>query len=273
MANSASADRVAAPETLQTVVCSWSHDVATLEMNRPARHNAMNELMAVEFGEAVAWAKRSGARAVLIVANGKSFCAGRDISDVDPEADDAADVLGRLVNPVIRAVQDLPMPVFAGVQGACLGAGLGIALACDVIYAADDARLGSPFSKLGAVLDSGAHVAMIRRLGPARTLDLIYSGRLLDGRAAAAIGLVERAVPRPLLRDAILKLAAQVAGGPTKAFSESKAIVRQITDACLSAEEGLDLELAAQARSSGTRDYREGFAAFLEKRTPTFTGR
>jgi len=199
--------------------------------------------------------------------------ARRDVSGVDPAHDDAEDVLGRQVNPLIRAVRDLPVPTFAAVQGACLGAGLGLALACDVVYAAVDARIGSPFNRLGAVLDSGAHALLLRRLGPGRTLELVYTGELLDGRAAAAAGLVERALPRPALRAHALATAAKAAAGPTAAFAASKGIVRDLIERAISLEHSLASELDAQIRASHTEDYREGFSAFLAKRPPVFTGR
>jgi 2-(1,2-epoxy-1,2-dihydrophenyl)acetyl-CoA isomerase len=260
------------PTDLDTVSCQREGDVVVVEFNRPERHNAMNEQMALEFSQALRWVRDSEVRAVVVGGRGRSFSAGRDISGINPASDDAADVLERLVNPVVRAVRDLPMPVFAAVQGVCVGAGLGIALACDVIYASDDARLGSPFATLGAVLDSGAHAAMLQRLGPGRTLELVYSGRLLDGRTAVGAGLIEHSVPRPLLRETVLGVAAQVAAGPTESFRESKAIVRQLS-AGIAFDHGLQLELEAQVRSSHTDDYREGFTAYLEKRNPRFTGR
>jgi 2-(1,2-epoxy-1,2-dihydrophenyl)acetyl-CoA isomerase len=265
--------RTSAAPAFQTVNCEVVEGLATIELNRPDSLNALDEKMAHELAEAIAWANNSDCRAVLLAAAGTAFCAGRDVSKVDPASDDAAGVLGGQMMPLVRAVRDLPVPTFAAVQGACLGVGLGLALACDVVYASEDARIGSPFNRLGAVLDSGGHALLMRRLGPGRTLELIYTGRLLDGRAAAAIGLVERAVPRPMLREFARAAAAKTAAGPTSAFKASKGIVRDLAEASLSLEQSLEAELAAQISASMTDDYREGFTAFLEKRKPSFSGR
>ena len=169
---------------------------------------------------------------------------------------------------------DLAMPTIAAVHGACLGTGLGLALACDIVYAADDARIGSPFARIGAVLDSGAHAAFVSRVGPHRALELIYTGRLLSGREAAEWGLVESQRRRgrpgpPHSRDG----SHSIARGPTAAFLESKRIVRRIHRRVSVAAGLLAAEAAAQGRASRTHDYQDGISAFQEKRKPSFTGR
>lgn len=253
----------------------WSceDDLGQLELCRPDKLNAMDEAMAADLGFALARLRGTGARALLVSARGRAFCAGRDIASVEPRKDDAAAVLAETFNPLVRGIYDFPAPTFAAVQGACLGAGMGIALACDIVYAADDARLGSPFGRLGAVLDSGSHAFLVRRIGAARTLELIYSGRLLSGREAAAWGLVNRSVPRPDLHGRTLAAARAAAAGPTAAFAESRRIVRDLLDSTVSLPEVLAREAAAQGRASGTADYVEGFAAFQAKRAPVFHGR
>jgi enoyl-CoA hydratase/carnithine racemase len=159
------------------------------------------------------------------------------------------------------------------VHGACLGTGLGLALACDVSYAADDARIGSPFARIGAVLDSGAHAALVSRIGPHRTLELVYTGRLLSGREAAEWGLVNRSVAGTDLVRRTREMARAIAHGPTTAFLESKRIVGLIADTFPSRADLLAAEAAAQGRASRTHDYQDGITAFQEKRKPTFTGR
>jgi enoyl-CoA hydratase/carnithine racemase len=252
---------------------SFRDDTAVLELNRPERLNAIDEATAAELGDALARLRNANPRAVVLLAAGRAFCAGRDVTDVDPADDDAHKLLDAVFNPLVQAVYDLPMPTFAAVHGACLGAGLGLALACDVVYAAEDAKIGSPFAQLGAVLDSGAHAFLSRRVGPARALELIYTGRLLDGREAARLGLVDQALPRPALRERVFDLAMQVAVGPTAAFAESKRIVHALADAPRPLARTLADEADAQGRASRTADYREGFAAFQQKRQPRFIGR
>ncbi len=245
--------------------------VAVLTLNRPAALNAMTVLMVEQI---IAGAQRAGAeaKALLVRAEGRGFCAGRDLGGSKPGEEDGGQVLAETFNPMVRAVADLPIPTIAAVQGAALGTGLGLALACDVVLVADNAKIGSPFGKIGAVLDSGGHKAFVDRLGPAVAMDLIYSGRFLSGTEAAAAGLVSRVVPADELDAVARAYAAQVAAGPTVAFLESKRLVRELSDEGLSLEATLERESGMQTRASRTADYYEGFTAFLERRTPTFKG-
>lgn len=164
--------------------------VAVLSLNRPEALNAMTEEMVEQIIEGVRRAESEGVRCLLVRAEGRGFCAGRDISGAAPGEEDGGQVLAEIFNPMVRAVADLAIPTIAAVQGAALGTGLGLALACDVVLVAENAKIGSPFGKIGAVLDSGAHKAFVDRLGPAVAMDLIYSGRFISGVEAAAAGLV-----------------------------------------------------------------------------------
>jgi 2-(1,2-epoxy-1,2-dihydrophenyl)acetyl-CoA isomerase len=257
----------------QTLQLTFAHDVAELVLNRPEKMNAINDVMVRELGESFTAIEESGARAVLVRGEGRAFCSGRDLADADPGNEDGEAILRDTLNPLMEQLANLPMPTIAAVQGTCLGVGLGLAMACDVIYAADDARIGSPFARLGAVLDSGAHAAFVRRMGPHRALELVYTGRLLSGREAAAWGLVNRSVAGADLVRRCRELAVSIARGPTAAFAESKRIVRQILDEPTSLSDVLAAEAAAQGRASRTHDYQEGIGAFQQKRKPTFTGR
>ena len=204
---------------------------------------------------------------LLVSAAGRGFSAGRDIGGAQPGTGGRWPSSRRDLQPLVQRVADLPFPTVAAVQP-CLGTGLGLALACDVVLAADTAKFGSPFAKIGA-LDSGAHKAFVERLGPTVALDLIYSGRP-PGRAAAA-GLVSRVVPAGVLADTAQAYAHAIAKGPAR-LAESKRLVREISDTSLTLARVLELEAAAQSRSSATHDYVEGFTAFLERREPAFKG-
>ena len=258
-----------------TGVVQWfgGQDAAELVLNRPEQLNALDEEMVHRVHAALDGVLASSPRALLIRAAGRAFCAGRDIADAQPGVEDGGEVLSRVFNPLIQRVADLPVPTVAAVHGACLGVGLGLALACDVVIAADDAKLGSPFAKIGAVLDSGGHGALVQRLGAARALDLIYSGRLLSGREAADWGLVSRSVAAGELDSAARDCAQEIAHGPTLAFLESKRLVRRLVSETLTLPELLQAEAEAQSRASRTQDYLEGFTAFLDRRPPTFQGR
>jgi 2-(1,2-epoxy-1,2-dihydrophenyl)acetyl-CoA isomerase len=247
--------------------------VAEIVLNRPAKMNAFNDAMVAAMNERLSEAEAAQVRALIIRGEGPGFSAGRDLGDATPGNEDAETIVRTVFNPVIRRVAHFPAPSFAAVHGPCLGAGLGIALACDVVYIADDAKIGSPFARIGAVLDSGGHAFFVERLGGHRALELIYSGRLLSGTEAAAAGLVNRSMARDPLLSEVRKLAAQVAAGPTTAFMESKRIVRRILDEHLELDEILAAEARAQGVAGRTADYREGIKAFQEKRAPKFTGR
>jgi len=263
---------MAETETEPLVRLAIDGELAELVLDRPAKLNAMNAAMVAQLHEALEGVERSEARALLLRAEGRAFCAGRDLAEADPAHEDGEALLRDLFNPLMLRLAELDCPTFAAVQGACLGTGLGLALACDVVYAADDARIGSPFARIGAVLDSGAHASLVARVGPHRALELVYTGRLLSGREAAEMGLVNRSVPGEELLERSREVARAVAGGPTAALLESKRLVARLGAEPLGLAEVLRLEAEAQGRASRTHDYREGISAFQEKRPPEFLG-
>ena len=247
--------------------------VAHIVLNNPAKLNALDEQAVRDLGDAYAEAERAGVRALVLRGEGRAFCAGRDISDVDPRDDDVMGYLDGLVAPVLQRMAAFPAPTFAAAQGACLGVGLGLLIATDVVYVADSAKVGSPFAALGATLDSGGHALFVERLGAHRTLDLIYTGRLMSGSEAVAAGLFSQALPGEALLETTLAAAARAAEGATAAFVASKRLVAALRDQRLGLWESMAQENAAQAALCDSDDYREGFAAFQEKRPPRFQGR
>lgn len=251
----------------------FADDLAEIVLDAPARRNALGlddlRALAVAYDRADA----DAARAVLLRGEGPSFCAGRDISGVDPRTDDVGQYLDDTLTPLLRRMAMFPAPTFAVAHGACLGVGLGLLIATDVVYVADTAKIGSPFAALGAALDSGGHALFAERLGIHATLDLVYTGRLLSGEEAVRGGLFSRVFPAAEVRDATARAARQAAAGPTAAFRASKRIVAALRDERLGLWDAMASENRAQAALARTDDYREGFAAFQEKRAPSFTGR
>jgi enoyl-CoA hydratase/carnithine racemase len=250
-----------------------SDDVATIVLNAPAKLNALDETALDELDAAYDAAEDAGVRALLLRGEGRAFCAGRDISDVDPRDDDVLGYLGGAVTPLMHRMARFPAPTFAVAHGACLGVGLGLLIATDVVYVAESAKIGSPFAALGATLDSGGHALFLDRLGPHKTLDLIYTGRLMTGAEAVQSGLFSRVFPDDDVVTATTDAAAAAARGATAAYLASKELVARIRDERLTLWESIGLENAAQAALCDTDDYREGFAAFQEKRRPSFRGR
>ena len=248
-------------------------NVAYVVLNAPEKMNALDEDAVVELDAAYASAEAAGVRALVLRGEGRAFCAGRDISAVDPRTDDVQGYLGGLVTALMHRMSSFPAPTFAAAHGACLGVGLGLLIATDVVYVADTAKIGSPFANLGATLDSGGHALFVERLGAHRTLDLIYSGRLMSGAEAVAGGLFSQAFPADELADATVQAAVRASTGATRAFLASKALVQSLRDERLGLWQSMMAETAAQTALCDTADYREGFAAFQHKRTPVFTGR
>lgn len=248
-----------------------SHDgaLALIQIELPQAKNSFRVENAQALGAALTAAVAQGARAVLLRGAGPVFCAGWDVSSIDPRADDPMAVIGEVVAPLLRQLRALPVPTVAAVRGPALGFGFGLALSCDIVLAAEDALFGSPFRHLGMVPDSGTHHLLLSRLGHGLASELIYTGRLLPGSEAAALRLINRAVPAERLHDEALRLAQDIANGPTRAFALSKELLLR--------GDGFDESLLREARQLqrvfATADLREGIAAFQQRRKPAFTGR
>lgn len=256
---------------------SVADGVAEIVLNAPERLNALDPAALAElsaaYGEAERRSRAGEVRALVLRGEGRAFCAGRDISGVDPREDDVLGYLGGLVQPLLERMAAFPAPTFAVAHGACLGVGLGLLIASDIVYVADTAKIGSPFANLGATLDSGGHALFVERLGAHKTMDLIVTGRLMSGTEAVTSGLFSRVFPAEEVTDAARAAARTAAAGATQAFIASKALVAALRDDRLGLWESMAEENRAQAALCDTADYREGFAAFQEKRRPVFTGR
>ncbi|HZD25915.1 MAG TPA: enoyl-CoA hydratase-related protein, partial [Alphaproteobacteria bacterium] len=253
----------------ETVLLQRDGAVAEIAFNRPKSKNSLRPEDLALLASHLDAVRRSNARCLVLRGEGGAFSAGRDIAGADPVKDDNEGLLKDIINPVVKRVREFPLPTLALVEGPCLGIGFGLAFACDITLAAEDAVLGSPFRNIGCILDSGGHHVMASRIGSHRTFELIYTGRLISGREAAEIGLINRAYAATDLIAEGRKMAAQIASGPTEAFRISKRIL--LSDA--SFDEVLDMEAEGQAEALRTADGVEGFKAFQEKRRPVFRGK
>src|SRR5690625_5059451 len=237
-------------------------NIAEVSLNAPQKMNALDEQAIEDLSKAYTEAAEAGVRALLLRGEGRGFSAGRDISNVDPANDDAYDYLGKLVTPVLRQMAQFPAPTFAAVQGACLGVGLGLAIATDVVYVADDAKIGSPFANLGATLDSGGHALFTERLGAHRTLDLIYTAELMSGKEAVAQGLFSRSLPKEELLEFTREKVAKVAQGATGAFMDSRDLVAKIRDERIGLWESMEQEYITTDQLVSPADHARSFEAF-----------
>jgi 2-(1,2-epoxy-1,2-dihydrophenyl)acetyl-CoA isomerase len=244
--------------------------VAEITLNAPQKLNALDESALADLAAAYDEAASAQVRALLLRGEGRAFCAGRDISGLDPAADDAYGYLKGATLPLLKTMAAFPAPTFAAAQGACLGVGLGLLIATDVVYVAEAAKFGSPFASLGAALDSGGHALFFERLGAHRALDLIYTADLMSGAEAVAAGLFSRAVPDADLMDFTRAKVAKAASGATGAFLASKRLIARLRDERIGLWASVEAENLVQDELSRTDDYREGFTAFQQKRQPAF---
>ena len=247
--------------------------LAEVVLNNPKALNSLTEADLQEISDVYTEAAERGARALLLRGEGRGVCAGRNIRGLDPRDDDATDYLANKVTPVLKQMSTFPAPTFAAVHGACLGVGLGLAIATDIVYVAEDATVGSPFANLGATLDSGGHSLFVERLGAHRTMDLIVTGDMMTGAEAVAAGLFSRALPAEELVEFTRDKARRAATGATRAFLTSRELVQDIRDNRRGLWESVADENVAQGQLCSSDDYLEGFAAFNEKRKPVFTGK
>lgn len=244
--------------------------VLTLTLNRPEALNALTRALLAALRESLAEAARDDAvRAVVLTGEGRGFCTGQDLSDIEPNAS-LSEMVAASYNPVVRTLAALDKPVIAAVNGAAAGAGLSLALACDLRIAADNASFVTAFTRIGLVMDSGMSYFLPRLVGWPKAFELLAFSPRLSAQEALACGLVDKVVPLEQVRQEAQALAAQLAQGPTRAYRLIKQALRRSATADL--DEMLNLEALFQGLAGNTSDYREGVQAFLEKRQPRFTG-
>lgn len=244
--------------------------IAHIVLDRPQKKNALADGDWTALRQAAeALSSRRDVRCVMVRGEGGHFSAGWDIGQAAERPVDARRTVADIVNPALLAVRNIPVPTIAAVSGVCLGGGLGIAMACDIVLAAEDAVFGSPFRALGLVPDSGAHWFLRQRLGHHKASELIYTGRMIDGREARRLGLVCEAFPADTVLAQARAMAQCVASGPTLAFAASK----HMLNSAAGYEETLALEAEAQGNVFTTQDAVEGLAAFHQKRKARFSGR
>lgn len=246
--------------------------VATVTLNRPEVYNALNDAITYELQDVIKLiARDKDVRVMVITGEGKAFCSGQDLKAVSgTEKRSFLESLHKRYNPLISAMQSLPKPIVCRLNGVAAGAGCSIALACDIIVATDEATLIEVFINIGLVPDSGSSFFLPRLVGRAKAFEMCAMGNRIKGKEAEALGLVNKSVPADQLDAAVKEYTDYLAAAPTKAIGLIKKMLNRSGQSSL--EEMLDYEAYCQEIAGSSSDYKEGVAAFLEKRKPNFTG-
>ncbi len=257
----------------ETLLFERTADVVTVTMNRPERKNAANDVM---WGELLDVARRIAAddtvRAVVLTGAGGSFCSGADVSGMGSGAREIHQLASmRHITDVCLAWYRIPQPTIAKVRGVAVGAGMNLALVCDLLVAGDDARFSEIFARRGLTIDFGGSWSLPRRVGMHRAKELALLADIVDAADAEAMGLVNRVLPDAELDAFVDDWATRLAAGPPIALAMTKRLLNNSSNVTL--EEALDDEGLSQTVNFGTHDTREAVLAFMEKREPSFRGR
>jgi 2-(1,2-epoxy-1,2-dihydrophenyl)acetyl-CoA isomerase len=257
----------------KAVMYTVKGSVATITLNRPDRYNALNKQLVEELLEAVlACHDDRAVRAVVLMGAGPAFCAGGDVRELNEHTGTLALHVKRLLTPlhsVISSICRMSKPVIAGVGGVAAGAGMGLAMACDLVVAAESARFTMAYTKLGLPPDAGSSYFLPRLVGLRRAMELTFTNRVLTADEAKEWGLVNRVVPDAEFFTAVNLLANELAGGSTLALGRAKRLLFMSDQATL--ETQMENEAKLIALSSQSADFHEGVKAFAEKRAPAFS--
>lgn len=258
----------------ETILLEIADGAARLTLNRPDRLNSFTVQMHDEVSRALEAVSKSDARVLVLTGAGRGFCAGQDLSDraVAPGGDgvDLGESLEKRYNPLVRRLASIEMPVICAVNGVAAGAGANIALACDIVIAAKSAKFIQSFANIGLIPDSGGTWTLPRLAGQARAMGLALTGEPLTAERAEAWGLIWKCVEDDKLAEEARALAAKFASAPTRGLAMTKQLIRDGATRDFAAQ--LDVERDAQRALGRTHDYKEGVAAFMEKRPPKFSG-
>lgn len=270
-------DMTAPSPQLETVLYSLADNVATIQMNRSDALNALSLQLTSDLLSAIEQAVGDKARAVILTGSGRAFCSGGDLREMKAMGEKEGNIEAFLDSPlkalheVILLIRETPAPFIAAVNGVCAGAGTNFALACDLVIAAEDASFNEAFVRIGLSPDCGGTFFLPRAIGEKLATELFMTGESVSAERAAQFGMINRVVPADSLMTEALLLAAKLANGPTGSFGRIKRMMNASFSNNL--RQQLDLEAECQLESGRDSDFKEGVAAFFEKRPPNFAGK
>ncbi|HEX15710.1 MAG: enoyl-CoA hydratase/isomerase family protein [Deltaproteobacteria bacterium] len=256
----------------ENILVEVEDGIALLKINRPKVLNALNKATLLEIQQALReLTEREDVRGLIITGEGeKAFVAGADVAEMAEMTPQEAQEFSRLGHETLKMIEEFPWPVIAAVNGYALGGGLEVALACDLIFASEGARLGLPEVTLGIFPGFGGTQRLPRLIGRARALEVILTGQMFEAQRAYEMGMVNRVCPADRLLEEAKEVARQMAKNGPIAVKMAKKVVKEGLDSTL--REGEELEIEAWANLFSTHDQKEGMKAFLEKRKPSFRG-
>jgi 2-(1,2-epoxy-1,2-dihydrophenyl)acetyl-CoA isomerase len=263
--------------TYETVDYQFANSVATITFNRPDALNALSLQLAIDLRAAIEKASIDDARAVILTGRGRAFCSGGDLREMRAMGEQQGNIEAFLDAPlkalheVIRLIRETPIPFVAAVNGVCAGAGTNFALACDLVLAADDASFNEAFMRIGLSPDCGGTFFLPRAIGEKLATEAFMTGSTIAAERAAQIGMINRVVPAGELIAEAGRLASQLAAGPSAVFGRIKRMMNATFSNDLRSQ--LNLEADCQVESGASTDFKEGVAAFFEKRPPNFSGK
>jgi 2-(1,2-epoxy-1,2-dihydrophenyl)acetyl-CoA isomerase len=251
---------------------STRNGVLELKLNRPQVFNSFNRAMALSLQELLDRAEKDpDVRCIVITGEGKAFCAGQDLAEAtDPNGPELSEIVSKHYNPIIDRIRNIEKPVVAAVNGVAAGAGANIALACDITIAKKSASFIQAFSKIGLIPDSGGTFFLPRIIGVQKALALMMTGDKVLAEEAESMNLIYKAVDDDAFDSFVNDFVAKLAVMPTRALGLTKKAINQSFVNDLNTQ--LELEKELQTEAGCTNDFKEGVRAFLEKRSPNFTG-